>query len=228
MQSEKHSLLEKISNLIEELGDEEELKELVKKALESGVEPYEIVEKGLAAGLERVGKKYEQKEYFIADLIIAANLMNVAMEILEPLLEAGGKEEEKGVVVLGTVINDLHDIGKNIVKAMLKSAGFRVYDIGIDQPPKKFVEKALEVNADIVGMSALLSSTLVGIDMTIEEFKKAGVRDKFIIMVGGRPVTEEYAKKAGADAYAKDAKEAVAKAIELINKKRSGELKGVA
>lgn len=213
-------IIEEIISLIENLGDEEELKKLISKALDEKIKPYDIIQYGLAAGLERVGKKYETREYFIADLIQAANLMNIAMEILEPIIENTSTEKTMGTVVLGTVKNDLHDIGKNIVKAMLKSAGFRVYDIGIDQHPSKFVEKAKEVDADIVGLSALLTSTLKGIDETVEEFKKAGLRDKVAIMVGGRPVTEEYALKAGADAYARDAREAVKRAIDLMRRKK--------
>ncbi|MBS7643483.1 corrinoid protein [Candidatus Bathyarchaeota archaeon] len=198
-----------------ELRSPEEVKRLTQEALKAGIPPHEIITQGLAKGLDVVGAKYEEKEYFIADLVYAASLMKEAMTILEPLLQTE-KAEGAGVFVIGTVRGDLHDIGKNIVAAMLRSGGFTVYDLGIDVPAEAFVEKVKEVNADILGLSSLLTSTMPQVSEVLNVLKEKGIRSRVKVMVGGRPVTEDFVKEVGADAYAKDAIDAVRKARELM------------
>lgn len=211
----KRDILSELMAAVWELRDPEEVKRLTEEALKTGVPPHEIISHGLAKGLDVVGKKYEEKEYFIADLVFAASLMKEAMTILEPSLQKG-KISGAGVFVIGTVRGDLHDIGKNIVAAMLRSGGFNVYDLGIDVSAEVFVEKVKEVNADILGLSSLLTSTMPQINEVINALKEKGIRDRVKVMVGGRPVTEDFAKEVGADAYAEDAVKAVRKAKELM------------
>ena len=191
------------------------MKSLVENALQAGIPASRILEDALAQALDKIGARYEAKEYFISDLIFGAHLMGAAMEILEPQL-VGAQAKSKGVVVLGTVRGDLHDIGKDIVGAMLKGAGFQVFDIGIDQPTEAFVDKTKETQADIVAISALLTSTTPEVPKVIEALRVAGLRDKVKIIVGGRPVTKEFAQEVGADAYGENGPEAVALALELI------------
>jgi len=213
--STKLDILNELIAAVWELRGPEEVRRLTEEALRTGIPPPEIVSHGLAKGLDIVGAKYEEKEYFIADLVFAASLMKEAMTILEPMLQAG-KMEGVGVFVMGTVRGDLHDIGKNIVAAMLRSGGFTVYDLGIDVPAKAFVEKVIEVNADILGLSSLLTSTMPQVNEVINALKEKGIRDRVKVIVGGRPVTEDFAKQVGADACAKDAVDAVRKAKELM------------
>ncbi|MEM2850746.1 MAG: corrinoid protein [Candidatus Bathyarchaeia archaeon] len=213
--STKQGILNELMIAIWELRSPEEVKRLTQEALKAGIPPHEIITQGLAKGLDVVGAKYEEKEYFIADLVYAASLMKEAMTILEPLLQTE-KAEGAGVFVIGTVRGDLHDIGKNIVAAMLRSGGFTVYDLGIDVPAEAFVEKVKEVNADILGLSSLLTSTMPQVSEVLNVLKEKGIRSRVKVMVGGRPVTEDFVKEVGADAYAKDAIDAVRKARELM------------
>ena len=208
-------ILSELMAAVGELRDPEEVKRLTEEALKTGIPPHEIISYGLAKGLDVVGAKYEEKEYFIADLVFAANLMKEAMAILEPLLQTA-KMKGVGVFVIGTVRGDLHDIGKNIVAAMLRSGGFTVYDLGVDVSAEAFVEKVKEVNADILGLSSLLTSTMPQVNEVLNALKVKGIRGRVKVMVGGRPVTEDFIKEVGADAYAKDAVDAVRKAKELM------------
>ncbi len=214
--------MEKIlDQLASALGDlnQESVKELVGKALEAGLHPNQIVLEGLSPGLEIVGQRYEAKEYFLADLLMAAYLMKSAVETLRPHLEKEKVEIEfLGRVVIGTVQGDIHDIGKNLVVSMLSLAGFDVYDIGIDVPPEKFVAEVKKAEANIVAMSALLTMTAPMVKTVIDAFKKAGLTKKVKTLVGGRAVTREFAKQIGADGYGEDAIEAVEVAKELIRK----------
>ncbi|MEM2876304.1 MAG: corrinoid protein [Candidatus Bathyarchaeia archaeon] len=196
-------ILKRISDAIVEF-DIDNIKKLINEALEAGVPPLEIVNEGMAKGMDIVGKKYEEKEYFLAELIMAGEVMKTGMEALEPHLKAS-PVSKTGIVVIGTVKGDLHDIGKNIVVTLLKPAGFEVHDLGVDVEPQKFVEKVKETNADIVALSALLTTTMVEMENVIKALEKAGVRDKVKVIIGGAPITEEFASKIGADAYAVDA-----------------------
>lgn len=179
-----------------------------KDALAAGIPPFRAVMEGLAKGMDVVGQKYEAKEYFLAELIMAGETMKEGMTILQPHLKPGDLKVT-GKVVIGTVRGDLHDIGKNIVATLLKAAGFDTIDIGTDVPAEKFVEAVRERKPDIVGMSALLTVTMTEMETVIKELKKAGLRDEVKVIIGGAPITSDYAKKIGADAAAKNAVEGV-------------------
>lgn len=181
-----------------------ELEELINKCLECGLSALEILN-SMAKGMEEVGRKYEAQEYFLSELIFSGEIFKRGMKILEPYLKSGSARETGSVVVLGTVMNDLHDIGKNIFATLLMAAGFRVVDLGVDVPPEKFVEAVRENNAEIVGISALLTSTAPGIRDVIKMLEKADLRRRVKVIVGGAALSHEMAKELGADAYAETA-----------------------
>ena len=187
-------------------GDQKTAVEITQAAIDAGTAPGTILEDGLIAGMNVIGTRFKANEVYIPEVLIAARAMKMAMEILEPkLAEAGVEPLAKALV--GTVQGDLHDIGKNLVVMMLKGAGFNVIDAGIDVSSESFVEKAKESGAKIVGLSALLTTTMPAMEKTVAEIKKAGLSAK--IMIGGAPVTQAYADKIGADGYAADAASAV-------------------
>jgi dimethylamine corrinoid protein len=188
----------------------------VEKAKGEKMDPSEIIEKGLAAGMNEVGVRFERGKLFLPHVMMAADAMNAGVESLKDLMPEGASGSKMGVIVNGTVEGDVHDIGKSIVSTMLQSAGFEVYDIGRDVPTKKFIEKAKEVNANMIGISALMTTTLQGQRDIIELLKEEGLRSKIKVMVGGAPATQAWADKIGADCYAENASEAVAKAKELL------------
>jgi corrinoid protein of di/trimethylamine methyltransferase len=175
-----------------------------KEAVELGIAAPLILSEGLGKGMEDVGKKYENKEYFLAELLIAGEVMARVLKVLEPYLKMK-KAEATGKIVIGTVEGDLHDLGKSIVITLLKSAGFEVYDLGIDVPAEKFAEKVKETKADILAVSALLTTSMMEMKNVIDALKKAGVRESVKVIIGGHPVSEEFAKEIGADAYGKNA-----------------------
>ena len=178
--------------------------------------PEEIIEKGLAAGMNQVGVLFERGKLFLPHVMMAADAMTAGVKVLEAELPAGTETKKLGVIVNGTVEGDVHDIGKSIVSTMLQSAGFEVHDIGRDVPIKNFVRKAKEVDANMIGLSALMTTTLPGQREVIELLKEEGLREKIKVMVGGAPATQAWADKIGADCYAENASEAVAKAKELL------------
>ena len=195
-------------------GDQKTAVDATKAALDEGMAPGTILADGLIAGMNVIGVRFKANEVYIPEVLIAARAMKMAMEILEPkLVEAG--VEPLGTAAVGTVQGDLHDIGKNLVMMMLKGAGFNVVDLGVDVPPDVFVEKAKENNVQIVGLSALLTTTMPSMEKTIRAIKDAGLTIK--TMIGGAPVTQAYADKIGADGYAADAASAVDIAKELLN-----------
>ena len=196
-------------------GKVDEVKELTQKALDADVSSKDILEKGLLAGMEVVGKRFKANEMFIPEVLRCAKCMHGAMEILRPLLAETGVETA-GVFVIGTVKGDLHDIGKNLVGMMFEGAGFQVIDLGIDLEPAAFVEAIKEHKASLFGMSALLTTTMPKMAETINAIKEAGIRDQVKIMIGGAPVTAAFAKEIGADAYASNAASAVDKGKELL------------
>jgi corrinoid protein of di/trimethylamine methyltransferase len=198
--------------------DGERVKLASTKALEANISPIEIIQQGIAAGLLEIGKKYETGELFVTHLVAAAEAAKAAItEVLEPeIRRAGGAGVGGPKVVLATVKGDIHDIGKNIVGAMLFSAGFDVIDIGKDIDNEIVVEKVKEHGAKLLGLSALLSTTVPEMRKIIELLKEANLRDKVKVMVGGAPVTDQYAKEIGADAYAENAAEAVHVAKKLL------------
>ncbi len=185
------------------------------KALDSGVSVDEILNNGLIATMDEVGENFSKGTIFVPQMLRSAKTMQECMKLLQPLFKDGGVST-KGKVLIGTVKGDLHDIGKNLVSMMLEGAGFTITDLGVDVPPEKFVQKIQEVDPDILAMSALLSTTMPSMPLTIEAIKNAGVRDKVKIMIGGAPVTQKYADEIQADAYASDAGSAVNKAKSLL------------
>ncbi len=194
-------------------GDQKKAVEITKAALEEGAAPKSVLDKGLIAGMDVVGARFKKNEIYIPEVLIAARAMKMAMEILEPELVKAGVEPV-GRLLIGTVQGDLHDIGKNLVAMMLKGAGFEVIDLGVDVGPEKFVEQVKTSKAQLIGMSALLTTTMPGMERTIKALKKAGASAK--VMIGGAPVTQEYANKIGADGYAPDAASAVDMAKSLV------------
>ena len=194
--------------------------DFVKKAIEYGVKPIDIINV-LADGMKIVGDLYERGVYFVADLIIASEIFKEIMNILEPLIMRE-KEVLKpiGRVVIGTVEGDIHDIGKNLVTTMLRANGFEVIDLGVDVSPQKFVDAVKQYKPDIVGMSALLTSTMINMKKVIETLEKEGLRDKVKVIVGGAPLTEKFAKEIGADAYGENAVIAVEICRKLVEELR--------
>lgn len=195
-------ILNQISEYLQD-GEANKVKELVQKALDEGIDPKKILEEGLLKGMEVIGKLFKEKEIFVPEVMIAARAMNAGMRILEPILAKTGNVS-LGKVVIGTVKGDLHDIGKNIVGMMMKGVGLEVFDLGVDVPVKKFVDYAEEVGAKIICMSALLTTTMLSMQEVIKELENRGIRDQYIVMVGGAPVTDDFAKKIGADIYTPD------------------------
>lgn len=196
-------------------GDAKRSKEITAEALARGVEPLTLVNHYMIPAMDIVGRKFETNEYFVPELLLSARAMKAAMELIRPLLASRGTEPI-GRVVIGTVKGDLHDIGKNLVAAMLEGGGFEVYDLGVNVPPDRFIAKVRETNAHIVGMSALLTTTMPNMRVTIEAFKAAGMRENVKILVGGAPVTPRFAEQIGADGYGENAPSAVALAKKLL------------
>ena len=199
------------------VGNAKGVEKAVLVALDAKVSPEKILKVAMIPAMSEVGARFERNEYFVPELLIAARAMQYGMNKLKPLLVASGVQPV-GRVVIGTVKGDLHDIGKNLVSMMLEGAGFEVTDLGVDAPPEKFVD-AVKKGAQIVAMSALLTTTMPGMKTTIDALKEAGVRKKVKIMIGGAPVTQAYADQIGADGYAPDASSAARKAKELIGAK---------
>ncbi len=194
-------------------GDQNKALEITKAAIAEGMAPATILNEGLISGMNVIGVRFKNNEVYIPEVLIAARAMKTAMEVLEPkLVEAGVKPLAKAAV--GTVQGDLHDIGKNLVVMMLKGAGFEVIDLGVDVSPQKFVDKIKELNPVVVGMSALLTTTMPSMEKTIQAIKAAGLKVK--TMIGGAPVTQAYADRIGADGYSADAASAVDLAKSLI------------
>jgi len=191
-----------IEALIE--GDEKKLTNLAQSALDEGVSAKEILEKGLMAGMDIVGEKMEAEDMFIPEVLRSAKTMSAVIDTLKPLL-AEGDIRAVAKVIIGTVKGDLHDIGKNLVAMMLESAGFDVYNLGADVPPDKFVEEIKDKDADMLCLSALLTTTMPMMKTTISALAESGLRDKVKVMVGGAPVTQDFADQIGADGYAHDA-----------------------
>ena len=201
------------------VGNAPSVKALTEEGLAAGMGPETLLYDALIPSLEEVGARFERGDFFVPEMLIAARAMQGALDILRPLLaETGAKPI--GTFVMGTVKGDVHDIGKNLVNIMLEGAGFTVYDLGVNVPPEKFVEQVEEHKPDIVGFSAFLTTTMPMFKANINALEKAGLRDKVIVMVGGAPVTKEYADVVGADGYAADASTAVRLAKELIAKAR--------
>jgi corrinoid protein of di/trimethylamine methyltransferase len=196
------------------VGNNKLAREITEKALADKEDPQVLVQQYMIPAMDEVGRRYEANEYFVPELLIAARAMKASLELIRPLLIEQGAEPA-GRVVIGTVKGDLHDIGKNLVAAMLEGAGFEVIDLGVDVPPDKFVSAVKEGNATLVAMSALLTTTMNTMKTTVDAFMSSGVRDNIKIMIGGAPVTDKYAEEIGADGYSSNANGAVALARKL-------------
>jgi 5-methyltetrahydrofolate--homocysteine methyltransferase len=194
-------------------GDQNKALEITKAAIAEGTAAKEILDNGLIAGMDIVGDRFKKNEVYIPEVLISARAMKMAMEVLEPELVKAGIEPV-GKLLIGTVQGDLHDIGKNLVAMMLKGAGFEVIDLGVDVEPEKFVRQVKAANVQLIGMSALLTTTMPGMEKTIKAVKEAGIGVK--VMIGGAPVTQDYADRIGADGYAPDAASAVDIAKSLV------------
>jgi len=196
-------------------GDMDAVEAATRKAIDDGMSPKEILDDGLIAGMDIVGRDFKAGDLFIPEVLLCARAMHAGLKILRPLLAESGVPAQ-GKLVIGTVAGDLHDIGKNLVSMMFQGAGFEVIDLGTDVPPEKFVETVRAENADLVGMSALLTTTMPSMKATIDAFIQAGLRNKVKVLIGGAPVTAEYSEDIGADGFAPDAGAAVDAARELL------------
>ena len=213
-----NELLHQLADSVIECDPEATL-ELTKRALEAGVAPLEIVEGGLTPGLTTVGERYAAGEFFLSQLVIAARCMQQAMALLQPLLAADATSAPSaGTVVIGTVAGDIHEIGKSLVATMLAAGGLAVHDLGVNVPADMFVAKVQETGAQIVGLSALLTTTMTGQRQVIEALAAAGLRSRVKVMIGGAPVNQSWCEQIGADGYAEDAVGAVALARRLLQR----------
>ena len=196
-------------------GDKQTAVTETQKALDAGEEVQGIIDSGLTAAMDEVGEKFSRGQLFVPQMLRSAKAMQECMNLLKPFFKQG-EITSKGVVVVGTVKGDLHDIGKNLVSMMLEGAGFEIQDLGVDVAPEEFAKKVEEVNADILGMSALLSITMPSMGRTVKALQDSGIRDKVKVMIGGAPVTDKYAQEIKADSYAPDAASAVTEAKKLM------------
>ena len=194
--------------------------ELTHEALGMGMEPQSLLFDALIPSLEEVGARFERGDFFVPEMLVAGKAMSGALDILRPLLAETGAQTV-GTFLMSTVKGDVHDIGKNLVNIMLEGAGFEVIDLGVQVAPEKFIEAVQEHEPDILGFSAFLTTTMPMFKANINALEKAGLRDQVIVMVGGAPVTQEYADAVGADGYAADASATVKKAKDLLNKRRA-------
>ena len=202
------------------VGDKPAVVELTDQGLEEGLGPEQMLFEALIPALEEVGARFERGDFFVPEMLIAARAMQGALDILRPLLAETGAQQV-GTYVMGTVKGDVHDIGKNLVNIMLEGAGFEVIDLGVQVAPEKFVAAIEEHQPDIVGFSAFLTTTMPMFKANMNALEKAGIRSDVIVMVGGAPVTQEYADAVGADGYAADASATVKRAKDLLHKKRA-------
>ncbi len=200
-------------------GDAEKAKMITREAIDAGDSADDIISNGLIAGMSVVGAAFKRGDIFVPEMLVSADAMHAALDVLKPLLMKSGRKFA-GKVLIGTVRGDLHDIGKNLVAMMLEGAGFEVIDMGIDVSPEKFTEEVKRLHPDVLAMSALLTTTMPEMKGVIEMLKSEGLKDKVKVVVGGAPITQDYADEVGADGYAKDASSAVDKVRELVEAKR--------
>jgi trimethylamine corrinoid protein len=197
--------------------DEALAREIATKALEDGIDPVEMIHNGFAAGIRKMGDLFDRGEVFLPGLIIASDAMVAAVEILEAALPRGQQQKNLGVIVIGTVEGDIHDIGKGIMVTMLRVHGYEVHDLGRDVPIEDFVKKAREVNADVIGSSAMMTTTQIGQKKLEEALKKAGLRDRVKTMVGGAVATDHWAKRIGADFFGETPADTIDKLQRILN-----------
>lgn len=212
----KEELLAKLSECVVEM-EEEEVVDVAKEYIGAGYPAFDGIMEGLVDGMNKASDLYDAEEYFVTDVLLCSDAMYAGLEVLRPHLPENTDGGEKHKVVIGVVEGDTHDIGKNLVKIMMDTAGFEMYDLGRDVPLDAFVDKAIEVNASIVCMSTLMTTTMVGMRTVIEKLQERGIRDKVKVMIGGSPISQKYADEIGADGYSTNAVEAVKLAKRLLN-----------
>lgn len=212
----KEKLLKELSDCVVEM-EEEKVEEIAKEYIEKNFDPYEGISEGLAHGMKRVGKLYEEEEYYIPELLVCSDCMYTGIDILKPHLKQDSTKEEYKAVV-GVVEGDTHDIGKNLFKIMLETSGFEVYDLGRDVPPIEFVNKVKEVRANLIGLSTLMTTTMDNMAVVIELLKEENLRNEVVVMVGGGPISQNFADKIGADGYSNEASKAAQIAKDLVDK----------
>lgn len=215
MARSKEELLEALSECVVEMEDEEVV-DVANEYLEAGYPAFDGIMDGLVDGMNKASDLYDAEEYFVTDVLLCSDAMYAGLDVLRPHLPADDTGVKKPKVVIGVVEGDTHDIGKNLVKIMLDTAGFEMYDLGRDVPLDNFVDKAVEVGASIICMSTLMTTTMIGMKTVIDKLKERGIRDQFKIMVGGSPISQKYADEIGADGYSVNAVEAVKLAKRLM------------
>lgn len=216
MARSKEELLAKLSECVVEM-EEEEVVDVAKEYIEAGYPAFDGIMEGLVDGMNKASDLYDAEEYFVTDVLLCSDAMYAGLEVLRPHLPENADAGEKPKAVIGVVEGDTHDIGKNLVKIMMDTAGFEMYDLGRDVPLDEFVDKAMEVNASLVCMSTLMTTTMVGMKTVIEKLQERGIRDKVKVMIGGSPISQKYADEIGADGYSTNAVEAVKLAKRLLN-----------
>lgn len=215
MAREKEELLKKLAECVVEMEDEE-VADVAQEYLDAGYPAYDGIMDGLVAGMNEASDLYDQEEYFVTDILLCSDALYAGLDILRPHLPMDAKNQEKKKVVIGVVEGDTHDIGKNLVKIMLETAGFEMHDLGRDVPADEFVRKARELHADLICMSTLMTTTMDGMRVVIDKLEEEGMRDKVKVMVGGSPVSRKFADEIGAEGYSVNAVEAVKVAKELL------------
>jgi corrinoid protein of di/trimethylamine methyltransferase len=213
------SLFERMTKAVID-GDREACIVLAREVISEGIDPFEAIQHGFTRGMQTVGDKFARLEYYLPDVMRCAYAVESGVDVLQPYILEQGKSESAGTVVVGTIKGDLHDLGKNIVATMLRAAGFKVFDLGCDAPVRAFINKAKEVNADIIGVSAILTTTMAYMPDLLSMLEELGERDKYQVMVGGAPVTPDYAAEIGADGYGETAADAVETAQRLMRERR--------
>ena len=216
MVADKDAIFKGLSNAVVEM-DEVRSVALANEAIEKGIDAYEAIDKGLVHGMDRAGKLFEDEEYFIPELLMCSDAMYSSLEILKPHIKTN-ELGEKPKVIIGVVEGDTHDIGKNLVKIMLESSGFDIVDLGRDIAPAAFVDKAIEANAQIIALSTLMTTTMDGMGEVVKLLKERGVKDKIKVMVGGGPISQQFAERIGADGYSANAAGAVRLAKKLVGR----------
>ena len=220
--SEKEKLLEQLSEAVLEM-EEDSVEELSDEYISKGYDALEGITEGLAPGMNKAGDLYEEEIYYIPELLLCSDAMYKGISIMRPhIKQREDTEEHKMTAVVGVVEGDTHDIGKNLFKIMLETVGFEVFDLGRDVPTDDFITKAKEVKADLVGMSTLMTTTMKNMNVVIDKLVSAGIREDVVVMVGGGPISADFARKIGADGYEPDASSAAKRAKELVLEKRAG------
>ena len=213
----KYNLINELSDAVVEM-EEDLVEELSNKYIENGFEAFDAINEGLAVGMDRAGKLYEEEEYYIPELLMCSDAMYRGLDVITPHLRYDDSEEKLRAVV-GVVQGDTHDIGKNLFKIMLETVGFEVVDMGRDVPPEDFVAKAKEIGACVIGLSTLMTTTMNNMQIVIDLLKSEGIRDDVVVMVGGGPISQSFADKIGADGYAPEASRAAKLAKEIVESK---------